>query len=179
MSTTIKDHPDRPAWWDNDKWGTPKPFVRQVRDYLGQSFEIDVCASRRTTKVRDRFYTLRDDGLHSPWDGRVWCNPPYSNPAPWCRRAARLTYKKKCPLAALLIPPSVDANWFHDWVLPYAEIHFVRGRIAFLDWNNEPIKGTRQGNFVAIYRAGTSDVQKPIVYHSHTFLANGDEDVPF
>lgn len=168
---SINDNPDRPSWWSNDKWATPWPFVRQVEAYIGHNFELDVCASKRTKKA-PIFYGLEVDGLHTSWDGRVWCNPPYSNPAPWCRRAAKLTYNRKCPLAVLLLPPSVDTKWFHRWVLPFAEIHFVRDRIAFLDWNNEPIKGTRQGSLVAIYRAGTFDVQKPIVYHSHTFVAN-------
>jgi len=28
-------------------------------------------------------YTKRDDGLVQPWYGRVWLNPPWSNPGPW------------------------------------------------------------------------------------------------
>lgn len=170
---SVKDDPDRPSWWTNDKWGTPQLFVSQVEAYIGSKFQLDVCATRHTNKCR-LFYTKREDGLVMPWESRVWCNPPYSNPAPWCRRAARLTYKQRCPLAVLLLPSScIDTEYFHQWVLPYAELHFVRGRIAFLDWNSNPIKSNRQGSLVAIYRAGTADVQKPIVYHSHTFLANG------
>lgn len=168
---SVAEDPTRPRWWNNDKWGTPRAFVRQVEHYLDQRFSLDVCASKRMHKCTP-YYTVKEDGLHSPWNGRVWCNPPYSNPAPWCRRAAKLTYNGTCPLAVLLLPPSVDTQWFHRWVLPYAEIHFVKDRIAFLDWNGRPMKGTRQGSIVAIYRAGTTDVQKPIVYHSHTFLAD-------
>lgn len=169
---SVNDDPNRPAWWNNDKWGTPPAFARQVETYIGQDFEIDVAASKRMHLSGTEYYTIKTNGLIQPWDDIVWCNPPYSNPAPWCRRAALLTYKKKCPLAVLLLPCSLDTRWFHRWVLPYAEIHFVKDRIAFLDWNNQPKKGTRQGSIVAIYKAGTSDIQKPIVYHSHTFLAN-------
>lgn len=169
---SVNDDPNRPAWWNNDKWGTPPAFVEQVENYLGEKFGIDAAASHRMHLKGTAYFTMGMDGLKQSWDAATWCNPPYSNPAPWCRRAAKLTYDGRCPLAVLLLPPSVDTRWFHRWVLPYAEIHFVKDRIAFLDWNNQPMKGTRQGSIVAIYRAGTSDIQKPIVYHSHTFLAN-------
>lgn len=36
-----------------------------------------------------QFYTVADDGLLSPWHGVVWCNPPYSDPLPWCAKWAQ------------------------------------------------------------------------------------------
>jgi hypothetical protein len=68
-----------------DEWYTP----RWLFDALGLTFAVDVCAplDRTYSSVpTDRHFTVTDDGLSQPWDGLVWCNPPYSDPAPWARR---------------------------------------------------------------------------------------------
>lgn len=51
-------------------------------------FALDVCAPPGGVAwvPADRFYTMADDGLSAPWIGRVWMNPPYSNPSPWVAR---------------------------------------------------------------------------------------------
>jgi hypothetical protein len=51
-------------------------------------FDLDVCAPPGGIPwiPAKRYYTQADDGLTSPWEGRVWMNPPYSNTTPWARR---------------------------------------------------------------------------------------------
>lgn len=65
-----------------DDWYTP----RWLFDSLGLLFDVDVCApvdpAHRTCPAR-RHYTEADDGLAQDWAGLVWCNPPYSDAAPW------------------------------------------------------------------------------------------------
>lgn len=67
-----------------DAWATPPVLASR----LVQEFRctLDVAASPSTAKC-SRFYTASDDGLSQPWDGVVWCNPPYSDPSPWVKRA--------------------------------------------------------------------------------------------
>jgi hypothetical protein len=79
------DKPVNPPTNDGDEWYTP----RWLFDALGIKFEIDVCAPLNTTYSSVpalRGFTIEDDGLAQPWDGTVWCNPPYSKPEPWARR---------------------------------------------------------------------------------------------
>ena len=67
---------------EGDEWYTPKWLF----DALGLQFSIDVCAPDDLTHVTtpaDKYYTPTDNGLIRPWQGTIWCNPPYSNPAPW------------------------------------------------------------------------------------------------
>lgn len=135
--------------WNNDHWATPPAFVAQLEARYG-AFQLDPCATRATAKA-PRFYTPRQNGLLRPWDGRVFLNPPYSEVLPWVERAARLTRRGRCPLVIALLPPCVDTGWWHDWVLPYAQILWVRGRIHFLGENGKPAKATRSPNVVAVY----------------------------
>lgn len=75
------------------------------------------------------------DGLLESWhDKRVWLNPPYGRGITelWVRKAAMEVLHNGCPVAALLLPARTDTEWFHRWVAPYAEIHFMQSRIRFL-----------------------------------------------
>ena len=58
---------------------------RWVFDAMGLKFDLDVASPPGGPwhVPCERFYTVEDDGLTSPWDGLVWCNPPYSNFGAW------------------------------------------------------------------------------------------------
>lgn len=70
---------------EGDEWYTP-PWLFEA---LGLRFSMDVCAPQSPTArtcPADRYFTAADDGLAQEWAGTVWCNPPYSDPAPWVER---------------------------------------------------------------------------------------------
>lgn len=71
---------------DSDAWYTP-PWIFAG---LGLTFDLDVAAPAEPLAwlPARRRYTVADDGLNLPWDGLVWCNPPYSSPTAWCRKWA-------------------------------------------------------------------------------------------
>lgn len=68
----------------SDDYYTP-PWVFQR---MAITFDLDVCAPPGGIEwiPATRHYTMADDGLNQPWEGRVWMNPPYSNSAPWVER---------------------------------------------------------------------------------------------
>lgn len=63
---------------------------RWVFDAMGLQFDLDVAAPPGGPwhVPAARYYTAADDGLTAPWDGLVWCNPPWSNFIPWASRWA-------------------------------------------------------------------------------------------
>lgn len=63
---------------------------RWVFDAMGLEFDLDVAAPLGGPwhVPAKRYYTAEDDGLTSPWDGVVWCNPPYSGARDWVAKWA-------------------------------------------------------------------------------------------
>lgn len=65
-----------------------------------------------------------------PENRLAWLNPPFTNTTPWARKCA-----EEVQLGArilLLVPASVGANWYWQWVVPYADVYSV-GRVVFDD----------------------------------------------
>ena len=68
------------------EWSTP----RDLFDELDQEFHFDLdAASTDENALCDRHYTIEDDGLAQPWEGNVWCNPPYGREiGKWLKKGA-------------------------------------------------------------------------------------------
>jgi len=68
----------------NDDYYTP-PWVFEA---LGLTFDTDVCAPIDGIPwiPAKKHYHLKIDGLLQPWEGLIWCNPPYSQPKPWIEK---------------------------------------------------------------------------------------------
>ena len=68
----------------SDDYYTP-PFIFEA---LNVQFDMDVAAPPNGVPwiPAKRSLTIIDDGLTTPWVGRVWCNPPYSNVTPWAKK---------------------------------------------------------------------------------------------
>lgn len=139
----------KPSWWTSDDWATPQDYFDKVSARLGP-FDLDPCCRPETAKAPS-FLTLDDDGLAFDWFGKVWVNPPYSKPKVWCEKAAKELAAGHVERIVMLLPAAVDTHWFHDWVLPFARVEFIRGRLRFIGWEGTPIESPKSGNVLAIY----------------------------
>ena len=110
-----------------DLWETPQTFFDKLNQEFG--FTLDACAVPDNAKC-ERYYTPEQDGLSQPWDGVVWCNPPYGREVgKWVRRG--LMASENGAIVVMLLPARTDTKWFHDYIYGKAEIRFVRGRLKF------------------------------------------------
>jgi hypothetical protein len=98
----------------SDEWYTPK----ELFDQLNINFDLDVASpiDNNSRVPASRKYTIEDDGLVLPWEGRVWMNPPYSKPSPWVSK-----WLEHGNGLALL--PMAKSRWFND--LMQTEANFV------------------------------------------------------
>lgn len=115
-----------------DQWATPQWLVDACAELWGP-FDLDPAADEYNHKA-PAFWTATDDGLHKPWHGRVWCNPPYgAGIGDWCRRAAEVTDKGEAALVVACIPARTDTSYWHAWVMRAEQVRLLRGRVAFGD----------------------------------------------
>lgn len=64
------------------EWYTPEAIIHAARSVLG-TIDCDPAthpAAQRMIQATTA-YTMKEDGLHHPWQGTVWLNPPYAQPA--------------------------------------------------------------------------------------------------
>lgn len=89
-------------------------------------FDLDPCGYPGH-ETADKAICLPNDGLSAEWVGRVWLNPPYSNPFPWMQRLARHGN------GIALVLASTDTRWFQECVFAAgAAVLFLDGRPKFL-----------------------------------------------
>jgi hypothetical protein len=106
-----------------ETWLTPPEILR----VLGP-FDLDPCCPvGMPWQTAARMLTPEDDGLATPWDGRVWVNPPWGHKAtPWLERLAAHGN------GIALLPARTETRAFfaHVWGKASAVL-FVRGRPCF------------------------------------------------
>jgi len=109
-----------------DLWSTPQDFFDKLNAAHG--FTLDACALPENAKC-DRFYTREQDGLKQPWDGVVWCNPPYGRGiGAWLQKGYESA--KNGAKVVMLIPSRTDTRWWHEYAMK-GQIEFVKGRLKF------------------------------------------------
>lgn len=117
------------------QWQTPQ-FLFELLD-AEFHFTLDAAATHNNAKC-EKYYTREDNALIQSWSReRVFINPPYGvKLIDWVKKAYEETHcdppKPPAEIVVMLLPARTDTIWFHDYVLLYAEVRWVRGRLKFL-----------------------------------------------
>jgi phage N-6-adenine-methyltransferase len=110
-------------------WETPPEVMGPLAGEF--RFTLDPCCTPRTAKA-GAYFTEADNGLSKGWAPHVvFMNPPYGKEIyAWTRKA-----REEAAMGATvvgLLPASTDLAWWHDDVIGFAEVRFIRGRVRFL-----------------------------------------------
>lgn len=131
-----------------NEWYTPPEYIEIVRNFLGD-IDLDPASNKTANKTvkANEFYGLDvgRNGLELPWRGRVWMNPPYSQPAiqQFMQKAADEFSAGNVTEAVLLTHNYTDTAWFHIGARAASAICFTRGRIGFVNQNGEKAAPTQ------------------------------------
>jgi hypothetical protein len=101
---------------------------------MGVEFDMDVASPPGGVPwiPAKRFLTMADDGLSTPWEGFVWCNPPYSKPAPWLDRMTEHGD------GIILVPADLSSSAYYRAFENAGWLHVPRGRIQFVNGGATP-----------------------------------------
>ncbi len=113
------DLDEMPVPTKSDEWYTPSVYIEAARAVMG-SIDLDPasCAVANELVKAATYYTKEQDGLHQPFYGKIWCNPPYgkinnrSTIDLWVRRIVREYEQGNIEQAILLTTCDSDNGWF-------------------------------------------------------------------
>lgn len=138
-----------PTLGEDERYTTRETIEWCKRAAGVDTFDLDVAACFESHWA-SLWYGKREDGLHKPWFGDVWCNPPYSDLAPWVRKtwgefavAVGPEGPSLLRSVSMLIPGNrTEQRWWQADVEPFRDgrtlrhgatlrSHFLPGRTAF------------------------------------------------
>jgi hypothetical protein len=124
----------------NGEWYTPVDYIEAARQVLGE-IDLDPAScdlAQQTVRAR-RYFTLADNGLQRPWQGRIWLNPPYRQPAigQFVAKLCEEWQAGKVTAAILLTNPFTSDIWFHQAEALAARLCFTKARIHFTNPEGE------------------------------------------
>lgn len=110
---------------ENIEWYTPPTLFHS----LNVTFDLDPCSPGKGKCFTPalKHYTVDDDGLNQPWDGFVWCNPPYGkHTGLWLRRLADHGN------GIGLVFARTGTRWFQEIAHSASSVVFIASRIRFV-----------------------------------------------
>lgn len=137
-----------------DYWRTPPEIFAALNAEF--CFQIDAAASAENTLCR-LFITEEQDTLATNWaemisaPGYAWLNPPYSDIAPFVRKAAEESSQQVGTV--MLVPADTSVGWFSEALLTASEVRFITaGRLSFINvTTGKPVNGNNKGSMLIIW----------------------------
>lgn len=145
------EHHPVPSDEESNEHATPNWVTRSLAGSLpteGDTFDLDPASGAEDTPHASERYTREDDGLVQPWEGYVWCNPPWSSPSndgrmkeAWLHKARVESSKDRVDAVFVLLPDDVSTEWFREHCMWGDYITFM-GRLKYTSGDRNPAFGS-------------------------------------
>lgn len=117
----------------NNEWYTPPCIIDKVYEVLGH-IDMDPASNdiAQETVLATTYHTQYSNGLLYPWDGQVWCNPPYDakNIKAFTKKFAEEYENGNMQEGIILTNSGTDTLWNQN-IAKYLQAYTI-GRISFL-----------------------------------------------
>lgn len=137
-----------------NEWYTPPKFVEAAKEVMG-GVDVDPASSKiaNETVNAKTYYDTESDGLEQKWKGRVWMNPPYSQPhiSQFCNTLAKKLSTGEVTEACVLVNNATETGFGQKLLGLCAAVCFPSGRIKFLDVEGEAKGAPLQGQMILYY----------------------------
>jgi len=131
-----------------DDWYTPEQFMDIVREALGGTIDLDPASHVIANRVvqAQRIFTIDQNGLTQPWEGRIWLNPPFSD---WPRWADKVLSELDSIEAIVMLGATrtLTAQYFRPLLERSDGFCIITGRTPFWGIKSETTSPT-DGHFL-------------------------------
>lgn len=145
---------------ERDKWKTPQYIFDYAQKIVGYISYDTACDS--INKLAPPVWSghSHKDALLSAWYDVCWCNPPYSNIAPWIKKAIASD-----AITVMLIPSPNGEAYYSELIANSHEIS-IQGRISFIGADGKPKNGNTRGSSLFVIN-GYAKGSRSIVQREH------------
>jgi phage N-6-adenine-methyltransferase len=130
----------RTSFTGENEWYTPERYIEMARKVLG-TIDVDPASNdyAQATVRAATFYTVETNGLDKEWRGKVWMNPPYSQPeiVYFIDKIIEECQSGRCTEAIILTHNSTDTKWFNRLFENADAICWTTGRVRFVSPKGE------------------------------------------
>jgi phage N-6-adenine-methyltransferase len=155
----------------NNEWHSPGDIVESARDAMG-GIDLDPASNdiaNQTIRAR-QYYCKAENGLVKKWQGRLWLNPPYSQPdiSQFIEKLVAEVKTGTVASAVVLVNNATETKWFQTLAGISSAACLLSYRVKFSSPDSKP-SNPLQGQVVFYIGENVREFAKHFAAHGAIF----------